>query len=153
MMDDAPSTEQVRWIARQVPFRAACTYLQYGYLRLAVCLPNCVLLISYVIYKETAFGLCRLFLLHQGRIPRHTCRFYCCLAAHQRTKEMDSAEPLSSILWTPPPHPEESAAAGKCRLPRAYRNIGSCIQVQVAYPHFDMMFGCFVFGLRSFAFQ
>ena len=66
---------------------------------------------------------------------------------------MDSAEPLSSILWTPPPHPEESAAAGKCRLPRAYRNIGSCIQVQVAYPHFDMMFGCFVFGLGLLAFQ
>ena len=31
------------------------------------------------------------FWLHQGRIPRHMCRFHCCLAAHQRTKEMDSA--------------------------------------------------------------
>ncbi len=31
------------------------------------------------------------FWLHQGRIPHRTCRFHCCLAAHQRTKEMDSA--------------------------------------------------------------
>ena len=49
------------------------------------------LLIFLVFYKETAFGLGCLFWLHQGRIPRHTCRFHCCLAAHQRTKEMDSA--------------------------------------------------------------
>ena len=33
------------------------------------------------------------------------------------------------------------------------RDIVSCIPVQTAYPHFDMMFGCFVFGLRLFAFQ
>ena len=25
--------------------------------------------------------------------------------------------------------------------------------MQVAYPHFDVMFGCFVFVLKSFAFQ
>ena len=56
-------------------------------------------------YKEAALGLWILFWLHQGGIPYRYCRFYCCLAAHQRTKEKDSAEPLSSILWTPPPHP------------------------------------------------
>ena len=33
------------------------------------------------------------------------------------------------------------------------RDIGSCIQVQVAHRHFDISFGCFVFGLGSFAFQ
>ena len=41
---------------------------------------------------------------------------------HQRTKEMDSAESLSSILWTLTPHPGESlrrdiiAAAGLCQF-------------------------------------
>ena len=38
-------------------------------------------------------------------------------------------------------------------LPRVWDNIGSCIQVQVACPHFDISFGCFVFGLKSLAFQ
>ena len=33
------------------------------------------------------------------------------------------------------------------------RDIGSCIPVQVAYPHFEISFGCFVFGLGLFAFQ
>ena len=33
------------------------------------------------------------------------------------------------------------------------RDIGSCIQVQIAYPHFDISFGCLVFGLKLFAFQ
>ena len=78
---------------------------------------------------------------HQRRIPRHTCRFYCCLAAHQRTKEKDSAEPLSSILWTPPPHPGEIRCGGALLLPRVYTNLGSCIPVQVAYPQFRILFG------------
>ena len=50
-------------------------------------------------------------------------------------------------------HPGVSAAAGKCRLPRAWGNLGIRYPVQVAYRHFDMTFGCFVFGLRSLAFQ
>ena len=33
------------------------------------------------------------------------------------------------------------------------RDIGSCIQVQTVCPHFDVVFGCFVFGLGSLAFQ
>ena len=57
------------------------------------------------------------------------CRFYCCLAAHQRTRKKDSAEPSFPILWTPPHPPGESAAAGKSRLPRAYRDIGSLYPV------------------------
>ena len=33
------------------------------------------------------------------------------------------------------------------------RDIVSFIPVQVAYPHFDVSFGCLVFGLGLFAFQ
>ena len=33
------------------------------------------------------------------------------------------------------------------------RDIGFWYPVQVANPHFDVMFGCFVFGLGLFAFQ
>ena len=55
-------------------------------------------------YKESTLFFDFSFWLHQGRIPRHTCRFYCCLAAHQRTRKKDSAEPSFPILWTPP-HP------------------------------------------------
>ena len=50
---------------------------------------------------------------------------------------MDSAEPLSSILWTPPPHPGESAAAGKCRLPRVWGNLGSLYPVLPFIPSFE----------------
>ena len=61
--------------------------------------------------RNRRYSLC-FFWLHQGRIPRHTCRFYCCLAAHQRTRKKDSAEPSFPILWTPPHPPGVSAAAG-----------------------------------------
>ena len=33
------------------------------------------------------------------------------------------------------------------------RDLGSWYPVQIFNPHFDMVFGCFVFGLRLFAFQ
>ena len=33
------------------------------------------------------------------------------------------------------------------------RDIGSCIQVQIDHPHFDISFRCLVLGLKSFAFQ
>ena len=33
------------------------------------------------------------------------------------------------------------------------RDIGSLYPVQTVHPHFDVSFGCFVFGLRSLAFQ
>ena len=65
---------------------------------------------------------------------------------------MDSAEPLSSILWTLTPHPGESLRRD-IGLPRAWGNIGFWCPVQVANPHFDVRIGCFVFGLRSHAFQ
>ena len=68
--------------------------------------------------KVTALGFLILFRLHQGRIPRHTCRFYCCLAAHQRTRKKDSAEPSFPILWTPPHPPGAIRCGGAYRLPR-----------------------------------
>ena len=33
------------------------------------------------------------------------------------------------------------------------RDLGSWYPVQTVHPHSDMVFGCFVFGLRSLAFQ
>ena len=146
-----------------VPRRAASAYWRAGTVtcsrRIGAAYLTCSLLIklrlliSFVIYKEAALGLWFLFWFHQGRIPFRMCRFYCCLAAHQRTKEKDSAEPLSSILWTPPPHPGDVRCGGAYLLPRAYTNLGFLCPVQTVHPHFDVSFGCFVFGLRSLAFQ
>ena len=110
-------------------------------------------------YKETALGFSRLFGFSQCRIPRHTCRFYCCLAAHQRTRKKDSAEPSFAM------EPRLRGSLDSTSSTRGYplrrgisaaavdRDIGSCIQVQTAYPHFDISFGCCVFGLKLFAFQ
>ena len=114
---------------------------------------TCSRRISFVIYKESTLFLGLSFWLHQGGIPHRMCRFYCCLAAHQRTRKKDSAEPSFPILWTPPHPPGVIRCGGALLLPRVWGNIGSCIQVQVAYRHFDISFGCFVFGLRSLAFQ
>ena len=85
-------------------------------------------------YKEAALFLGLFFWLHQWGIPHRMCRFYCCLAAHQRTKEKDSAEPLSSILWTPPPHPREIRCGGALLLPRVWGNIGSLYPVLSLLP-------------------
>ena len=117
-----------------VPRRAACTYLRAGALTCSrrIGAVTCGRLIKlrlayilcFIIRKlRLALGVCIGFL--QCGIPHRTCRFYCCLAAHQRTKEKDSAEPLSSILWTPPPHPGVIRCGGAYLLPRAYTNLGS----------------------------
>ena len=48
----------------------------------------------------------------------------------------------------------DTAAAGLITATREVcTNIVCAIQVQVARRHFDVMFGCFVFGLESLAFQ
>ena len=124
-----------------VPRRAASAYLQYRLLS------TCSRLISYAVYKESALFLGISFWLHQRRIPRHTCRFYCCLAAHQRTKEMDSAEPLSSM------EPRLRGSLDSTSSPRGYplrrgitaaavdRDIGFRYPVQTVYRHFDVTFG------------
>ena len=122
------------------------------------------LLIFLVFYKEAAIGLGCLFWLHQGRIPRHTCRFHCCLAAHQRTRKKDSAEPSFPILWTPPHPPGVIRCGGAYLLPRAWGNIGSLYPVQVAYPQFRILYSylcsglgrsrfSWVVGLESFVFH
>ena len=42
---------------------------------------------------------------------------------------------------------------GAYLLTRAWGNVGIRYPVQIAHPHFDVVFGCFVFGLGLFAFQ
>ena len=131
-----------------VPRRAACTYLQYRLLM------TCSRRIFYVfIIRNLRLAVVAGFGFLQCGIPHRMCRFHCCLAAHQRTKEKDSAEPSFPILWTPPHPPGEIRCGGALLLPRAYRDIVSRIPVQVAHPQFRIWFGCFVFGLWSFAFQ
>ena len=127
--------------------------LQSAYKETAFGLSNCVCGFFLLFYKESAFGFGISFWLHQRGIPHRMCRFYYCLAAHQRTRKKDSAEPSFPILWTPPHPPGGIRCGGKMYAAAVDRDIGSCIQVQTAYPHFDISFGCFVFGLRSLAFQ
>ncbi len=133
---------------------AVCLPNKFGglVLELAVGLSNGGWLISFVIYKVTAVGLYRLYWFLQCGIPRHTCRFYCCLAAHQRTRKKDSAEPSFPILWTPPHPPGVIRCGGAYLLPRF-------IPIQVAVfrcyryspvPNFVQLS---VFGLVSLAFQ
>ena len=69
-------------------------------------------------YKVAAAGFGFSFWLHQGRIPHRYCRFHCCLAAHQRTRKKDSAEPSFPILWTPPHPPGVIRCGGVFWLPR-----------------------------------
>ena len=80
-------------------------------------------------YKEAALFLGLFFGLHQGGIPHRMCRFYCCLAAHQRTRKKDSAEPSFPILWTPPHPPGVIRCGGALLLPRAYRDLVSLYPV------------------------
>ena len=61
------------------------------------------------------------------------------------------ANPLS--LSNTSPDPWGIRCGGAYLLPRAYRDIDSLYPVQVAHRHFDVVFGCFVFGLGLFAFQ
>ena len=69
----------------------------------------------------------------------------------RRRRTLRSPSPPSSGLHLLTP--ELSAAAGWMLAAAVDRDIGSCIQVQTVCPHFDISFGCFVFGLRSLAFQ
>ena len=62
------------------------------------------------------------------------CRFYCCLAAHQRTRKKDSAEPSFPILWTPPHPPGGVRCGGASLLPRVWSNLGSLYPVLSLIP-------------------
>ena len=78
------------------------------------------------------------------------CRFYLLLAgAVEERQGISIPYPSPTPLLTP----LGIRCGGAYRLPRAYTNLGSCIQVQVAHRHFDVMFGGIVFGLKSLAFQ
>ena len=87
------------------------------------------------------------------------CRFYCCLAAHQRTKEKDSAEPSFAMEPRLRGSLDSTSSTRRCPLRRGIlaaavdRDIGSLYPVQTVCRHFDVVFGCFVFGLGLFAFQ
>ena len=92
-----------------VPFRAASVYLRYRLLS------TCSLLISYAVYKETALGFWILFWLHQGGIPRHTCRFYLLLAgAVGKRQGISIPYPSPTPLLTP----LGIRCGGAYRLPR-----------------------------------
>ena len=102
------------------------------------------------LYKETALFLGLSFWLHQGRIPRCMCRFYLLLAGAVGKRQgiaipYPSPTPLLTPLGNPLRRGMTAAAVD--------RDIGSLYPVQTVHPHFDVMFGCFVFGLRLFAFQ
>ena len=101
-------------------------------------------------YKESAFGLWFLFWLHQGGIPRHMCRFYLLLAgAVEERQGISIPYPSPTPLLTP----LGIRCGGAFWLPRVDTNLGFRYPVQVVCRHFDMVFGCLVFGLRSLAFQ
>ena len=107
---------------------------------------TCSRRISFVIYKETAFGLCFLFWLHQGGIPHRTCRFYCCLAAHQRTRKKDSAEPSFPMEPRLRGSVDSTSSTRGCPLRRSIsaaavdRDLGSCIQVLSLLPSSEYSF-------------
>ena len=68
----------------------------------------------------------------------------------QRRWTLRSPSPLSSGLHLI--HPGYPLRRG-ISAAAVDRDIGSLYPVQTVCPHFDISFGCFVFGLRSFAFQ
>ena len=100
--------------------------------------------------KVTALGLWVLYWLHQCGIPHRMCRFYWLLAgAVEERQGISIPYPSPTPLLTP----GVIRCGGAYLLPRAYRDIVSLCPVQVDHPHFDVSFGCIVFGLGLFAFQ
>ena len=163
-----------------VPRRAVSVYLQYGYLRLAVGILSAAgtrmpwhpvprravsVYLRYGFLDLQSADFFRFFIrnlrysfdLLSGftRDEYHVIRVDF-IVALRRTKGRGRR-----TLRSPPSpssglhliHPGVSATAGKCRLPRAYRDIVSLYPVQTVHPHFDVSFGCLVFGLGLFAFQ
>ena len=107
-----------------VPRRAASVYLRAGALTCSrlIKLRLAYILCYFIRNRRWAYGFCSGFT--RGEYHIALVDFICSLRGHQRTKEMDSAEPLSSILWTPPPHPGDVRCGGALLLPRVYRDIG-----------------------------
>ena len=130
-----------------VPRRAFWLYLQYRLLM------TCSRLISYVFYKETALGFGFYSDFTSGEYHIALVDFIVALRRTKGRGRRTLRSPPSPSSGLHLIHPGLSAAAGKCRLPRAYRDIGFRYPVQVDHPHFDVSFGCLVFGLGSLAFQ
>ena len=78
------------------------------------------------------------------------CRFYLLLAgAVGKRQGISIPYPSPTPLLTPFGDPLRRGTLAAA----VDRDIGSLFPVQIAHPHFDISFECFVFGLRSFAFQ
>ena len=78
------------------------------------------------------------------------CRFYWLLAgAVEERQGISIPYPSPTPLLTP----GGIRCGGAYLLPQAWGNIGFRCPVQIAHPHFDVSIGCFVFGLKLFAFQ
>ena len=78
------------------------------------------------------------------------CRFYWLLAGAVGKRQGISI-PYPSP--TPPLTPGGDPLRRGISAAAVDRDIGSLYPVQIAHPHFDVSFGCFVFGLGLFAFQ
>ena len=147
-----------------VPRRAACTYLRYGSpnlfggltcsrlikLRLLIKLRSAYILCYFIRNRRFAVVVCFAFFNEEYLIALVDF-----IVALRRTKGRgrrtlrSPPSPSSGLHLIHPGNPLRrgiSAAA-------VDRDIGSCIQVQIFNPHFDVVFGCFVFGLGLFAFQ
>ena len=81
------------------------------------------------------------------------CRFYLLLAGAPK----DEGE---GLCGAPLLHPLDSTSSPRGNPLRrgilaaaVDRDLGSLYPVQTVHPHFDVVFGCFVFGLKLFAFQ
>ena len=89
-------------------------------------------------YKESALFFDFSFWFHQEGIPHRMCRFYLLLAgAVEERQGIAIPYPSPTPLLTP----GGIRCGGAFWLPRVCSNIGSCIQVQVAYPQFRIWFG------------
>ena len=114
---------------------------------------------SFAFYKETALGLICLYCFHQCGIPHRMCRFYLLLAGAPKDEgEGLCGAPLlhgTTLAWFTGLHlltPGNPLRRGILAA-AVDRDIGSLYPVQTVHPHFDVVFGCFVFGLKLFAFQ
>ena len=124
---------------------------------------NCVWLMGFVLaspmrnttsYVEILRKLRLAYGFYSGftRGEYHVIRVdFICSSRGRLERDRGFANPLS--LSNTSPDPWGIRCGGAYLLPRAYRDIGSLYPVQTVHPHFDVVFGCFVFGLRSLAFQ
>ena len=101
--------------------------------------------------RRWAYGFCSGFT--RGEYHVVCVDFICSLRGHQRTKEKDSAEPLSSMEPRLRGSLDSTSSPRGCPLRRGIsaaavdRDIVSCIQVQVVTPQFRILFGYLCSGL------